>query len=360
MTTPLFDELEDWDRDLHWHFFIPTPAYYDFTDANGRDPQTSAEAGPLFIHLRVPKIWEVGAIASIAERQVEGLLNGLRDKSGKPVLEAQKKTGRVVLDLLNLNIMPQAFAPAVESAANRKFFFDRPIETAAEKSMEPWARSGAYTSRTVRAAGEATRHLPRELQLSPKQLEALIRGYLNTWGMYGLTLADAAFFDDVPQLRPDQYPLVRRFYRQHPARNTRHVTELYDAIEAATAARRTMRFMDKTHRPELADEMEHRRENSMYSQMQFANNQMRAFRAETGRILTARSLEQVQAIANEYSTEPDKKRFVRRLKRSDDWNDLPALKRSLLEFWVAERNAFAESVVKDVKAQSRDLRLESR
>ncbi len=80
-------------------------------------------------------------------------------------------------------------------------------------------------------------------------MEALVRGYLGTWGLYGLTAADAMFYDDVPELRVDQYPLVRRFYSQQPARHSRYVGELYDAIRAANEARRTMRHMDRANRP---------------------------------------------------------------------------------------------------------------
>ncbi|MCH8336629.1 MAG: Holliday junction resolvase RuvX, partial [Proteobacteria bacterium] len=40
--------------------------------------------------------------------------------------------------------------------------FDRPIETQAEKDMQPWARSGPYSSRTLRAYGEnVARHMPK-------------------------------------------------------------------------------------------------------------------------------------------------------------------------------------------------------
>ncbi len=55
------------------------------------------------------------------------------------------------------------------------------------KELQPWARAGPGTSRTLRALGEATRKLPTEFQASPAQVEALLRGYANTWAMYGLT-----------------------------------------------------------------------------------------------------------------------------------------------------------------------------
>ena len=39
-----------------------------------------------------------------------------------------------------------------------------------------------------------------------------------------------------------------------------------------------------------------------------------------------------------------------RLRRSKDWRNIGALKRELIEMWLAERNAFAERVVRDMKA----------
>ena len=350
---PLYDQLEDWDRDLHWHVYLPTPAYYDFTKRMGRDPETAKEAADLFVHLRFPKIWEVGAIASIAERQAEGLINSVRDKSGKPMVKAQKATGRVLLELFSLNIIPQAVEPIAESIANRIFFLDRPIETKAEQSMQPWARSGPYTSPTIRKLGEWTRHLPREFQISPKKVEALIRGYLHTWGMYGLMTADAAFFDDVPDLRSDQYPLLRRFYQREPARNTKYMREMYDMLKAATEARRTMRHMDRAYRPKLADEIENTPENLAYRQLTRADKFMQGMRAETRRIHTAPDLAETRAIAEGYRREPGRRKTITRIKASKDWNATGSLKRALIEMWVAERNELAERVAKDVKEQRR-------
>ena len=34
------------------------------------------------------------------------------------------------------------------------------------------------------------------------------------------------------------------------------------------------------------------------------------------------------------------------------WRNIGALKRGLIEFWIAERNAFAESVVKDMRTRN--------
>ncbi len=59
----------------------------------------------------------------------------------------------------------------------------------------------------------------------------------------------------------------------------------------------------------------------------------------------------VLAIRNECGLEPDRWKLIAGIKRSKDWRDVGALKRELIEMWIAERNAFAEMMVKDMRAR---------
>jgi hypothetical protein len=306
----------------------------------------------------MPKIWEIGAIASIAERQLQGLLDG-------QAREAQRHSLRVIGDLMNFEYLPQALAPLVEVWANYDRFTGRPIEGQADRELLPFARADAYTPTVLRKLGEeGIRHLPRGVQehglavgaLSPKNIEHLVRGYFNTWGLYGLTMTDAAFFDDRPDLRVDQLPVVRRFYREEPATQTKWVTELYDAIEAATQARRTMRDMAKRYRPDIADELAETTENRAYRQMNFADERMRAFRKEMLVIADAPDLEAVQQMAMARAKRTKNISLVGRAKASGVWRDLGALKRVLIDDVIRERNAFAESVMKDVEQRREGLK----
>ena len=95
--------------------------------------------------------------------------------------------------------------------------------------------------------------------------------------------------------------------------------------------------------------VENKPENLRYGQTQFANKRMRTFRAETARITWAPKLEDVQAIAEEYRREPGRRKAINLIKLSKHWKDIGALKRELIEMWIGERNAFAESVVKDIR-----------
>ncbi len=89
-----------------------------------------------------------------------------------------------------------------------------------------------------------------------------MRGYLHTWAIYGLQIADAAAFDDKTNLPADQYPGLKRFYSQQPARHSPYVSKFYELVKETTEARRTMRQMAKSYRPEIADELEQTPENS--------------------------------------------------------------------------------------------------
>ncbi len=221
-----YQDLPDWDRDSNWHFFVGDQ------------------------HFRYPKIWEIGAVASTAERTLEKLM--AEDPQG-----LGKDFARILSNTFNLNWKPQIVAPLYEQATNRNDFTKSPIETPGMESMQPFLRAKPTTSETLKAAGMATRNLPEGLQVNPARAEALLRGYFNTWAMYGLMLTDKAFFGDkLPEMRADQMPVIRRFVSQEPPQRTKFETEFYDLLGEAKRLHGTMRELDRLGRPDLADEKE--------------------------------------------------------------------------------------------------------
>ena len=223
---PRYQDLNDWDRDANWHFFVGDQ------------------------HFRYPKIWEIGAVASTAERTVDKLMQS--DPAG-----LGKDFARIIGNTFSLNFMPQIVAPLAEQATNRNPFTKAPLETPGMENVQPFLRAKPNTSETMKALGMASRNLPESLQVNPVRAEALLRGYLNTWGMYGLMLSDRAFFGDrQPEMRTDQMPVVRRFYSQEPPQHTRFETQFYDMLGEAKRLQGTMRALDRMGRPEIADEKE--------------------------------------------------------------------------------------------------------
>lgn len=223
---PKYQDLPDWDKDGHWHFFVGDQ------------------------HFRYPKIWEIGAMASLAERTTAAIVDADAEGTGGHF-------ARILGATFNLNYMPQFVAPLAEQATNRNSFTGAPIETPGMENLQPFLRAKPHTSETLRALGMATAELPEWAQLNPARTEALLRGYFNTWAMYGLQLSDQAFFGDkLPTKRWDELPVVRRFYADDPARRTRYETEFYDMLNEAQRLRGTLRELDRLGETPLADAKE--------------------------------------------------------------------------------------------------------
>ena len=125
---PMYQALEDWDKDTNWHIFIPNERWLKFVAQNGRLPHNSYEEAigynpqdgninPYYFHWRMPKVWEVGYVASIAERVGLSTADGtlLTKKSGEDFL-------RIFLSNFRLNPIPQFARPPVELMMNKTFF----------------------------------------------------------------------------------------------------------------------------------------------------------------------------------------------------------------------------------------------
>ena len=285
---PLFDELEDWDRDGHWHFFIPTEAYYEFIERHGRGPQTPEEAADLFVHIRLPKIWEIGAIASISERTVEAI-------SGEDV-DTWNAIRGIFANLFGFEYAPAAIEPIYEQLRNKERFTDSPIVGRGQEGLPAWMQYRATTSETAKWLG-------KQLGVSPLRVEHLIYGYMNTWGRYGLTLMDAAFFDDGPDFRLDQMPVIRRFYRGKPARSTRHVQEFYDMLEAATEARRGLSALRRRRQPQEFQRLADSRDQEADDLLLQAGEGAKELRDMRDRILQAREIAELHEIATVWRDE---------------------------------------------------------
>lgn len=283
---PRYKDLPDWDRDANWHFFVGDQ------------------------HFRWPKIWEIGALSSAAERSTEKIIAADPQGLGKDF-------ARILGATFNLNLMPQIIAPLYEQAANKNSFTKAPIETPGMENVQPFLRSKPGTSETMKAAGMATRDLPEALQVNPARAEALLRGYFNTWALYGLMLTDkAAFGDQLPEKRTDELPVVRRFYSQEPAKHTRYESEFYELLTEAKRLRGTMKELDEMGLRGFADDKEH---------SPLAGE--------------AKPLERAQKSLSGINNEME---AVRR-----DTSLTPAQKRQSLDALTVERNALLKAAVKD-------------
>jgi hypothetical protein len=336
-SNPLYDQLDDWDRDAHWHFFIPRPGADDKTPPAER-----------FVHLRYPKAWELGLVSTLAERTVGAMLG---DQKLAPTAVAMiQAIGHVE----HMDVMPAALAPLYELATNRRQMTGAPIEGQATQELQPWARATSGTSLTARKLGEAERKLPTSLQVSPQAIDTLIQGYLNNWGATALWLSDTAIQaaqGGPPKAsgRLDDLPLVHRFLEQEPAKSTRYVRMYFEALNEATQARQTMRTMDQTGRTDIAGELEHTPENMDRDQLVRMDKTMAAIRRDTEAITTAPNLAATQKLALERAQMLRDNGLMPRLQRDGTWRDVGALKRWMLDSLMAERNDLARATMQDIE-----------
>lgn len=340
---PLYQRLEDWDKDSFWHLFIPKKEALSAAIQNGSMAVENPE--DLYHHFRLPKPWEVGMIGSMAERTMEGFLEG------KPV-EWGANMFRIVRQMFRYDVLPAGGQILLDQYSNNLSFFNRPIETPAMQKLEPWARSGPYNSRTLRWMGEkGIRQLPKGLQVSPARLEALLRGFFNGWAATGLQIADGMFFDDVPALRLEDYPGIASFYRQEPARHTKYETMFYDMVKNANEARRTIREMDRTYRTGYADELENSPDNKEYKFLTHAEKVVQDYRREMMDIIYMPDLDTTRKYAADLAHDQEFSKPIYKIMKGESWKKLPLLKRDLLELWIKKRNLYLEEVVKDSKKE---------
>ncbi len=227
---PRYQELPDWVRDLHWVIFVP-----------GSDE-------PYLI----PKGFEFGAIfATIPER----MFDGIAEKHGEKFADAMLN---IVGDQLSMNPIPQAVKPLVELDRNRSFFFDKPIVPADLKAVKPSEQFRPWTSETM---SEMARLLSEHsgVEVSPMEAEHLVRGYLGTIGMYALDVADMMVRSvsdkgSSPSTRLDEIPVVRRFLRIQPLRNTRYQADFYDLLGATREVVATFnKVLSEARKPNLSE-----------------------------------------------------------------------------------------------------------
>ncbi|MEH6525911.1 MAG: LPD38 domain-containing protein [Sneathiella sp.] len=327
---PLYQDLEDWDKDTNWHFFVPK-----------LDEPADAPIEERFHHFRFPKLWEIGAVSSIAERTMETI------ETGDPVKGA-KHVGDVVLSTFGLEYIPQAIAPFYEVYANKNRFTGRPVEGMAQQAVQEWARANLSTSQTLRKAGETVRDVPILNKISPVQAQHLLRGYFNTWATYGLSISDAIFFDNAPDLRVDQYPVIKRFYRQNPSRSSKAVGEFYDALKEATETRRTIKQLLLSDREAMAREQEFTEANRLYKPLTNASKFMRGFGGEIKKVYNTKDLSATQELAKKQS-KIGKGNLVVKAQRAGAWRSMGALKAMMIDNLVTKRNDFAKKVIEDMR-----------
>jgi hypothetical protein len=104
--------------------------------------------------------------------------------------------------------------------------------------------------------------------MSPKRLEYLVNGYFGTVGMYTLGLSDLAvraMMDEPPrpEMRLDDMPIIKSFYRVDPARATVFESDLYKMREQVNEAYSSVEALKKEGNFDAADKAAERDQASL-------------------------------------------------------------------------------------------------
>lgn len=223
---------EDWDRNNFWWFKLGGTAF------------------------RIPKPFEIGAIATLAERSAEYLMDD--EMTGK-----RFRTQLLTLlgDNLSMNPIPQAFKPMLDVYSNRDSFTDRPIETMGMERLKSEYRmreGSSMVARGASTAANAVTGLIGKEALSPVQIDHLIRGYFGWLGTFVVSASDivarpAASQPD--QAAPDYWKRATGAMvsdlRDAPSR---YVSQMYSQAKEIEEAYATWRELVKTGKADDAAE----------------------------------------------------------------------------------------------------------
>lgn len=223
---------EDWDRDGFWWFKFGGTAF------------------------RIPKPFEVGALATLAERGVELFTNDefTAKRFGSRVMH-------LLGDNLSMNPIPQAVKPLLDVYANKDSFSGRPIESMGMERLQSEYRFNVNTSMVARGASSAMNAVTRTVgseALSPVQIDSMIRGYFGWLGTFVVAGADMAvrpLTNEPARPQADYLKVVTQgFLKTLPEPSSKYVSAMYDQAKVMEQAYATHRQLLKEGKPDEARE----------------------------------------------------------------------------------------------------------
>ena len=229
-----YRKLEEWEKDTYWNFFIGG------------------------MHWRIPKPFEVGAIATMAER----LLQQAIDDKATGKLFAQR-LWHALTQTFSFSPVPHMFQPVLDVYSNVDAFTGRPIESTGMHRLSKGLRTRATTTAPAHALSAVSRVFGDEfpLAVSPIQADHLIAGYLGQVGAWGAGMVDtmwrAANGESQPAKHWHEYQPIRRFYRDldTPAAYTRYSTIFYEGLREAGKAYADVKELQELGRMDEAREV---------------------------------------------------------------------------------------------------------
>jgi len=219
-----FKKRDDWDRDNFWWFRLPGMDYA----------------------FRIPKPFEIGAFGTLIERSMDQIYD--QGAEGKDFVKALE---RMVTDTFAFNL-PQVIKPMVDIYANRDSFTGSPIESAGMERLSKAERITDNTSPLAIALGGLSNvFLPEKMELSPVQVDYLIKGYFGWMGAQASWVSHYAVMPFQEGTKPDNKwtdTMSAGFVRSLPATQSRYVNAFYENSKEISQA-----YADMRHYAEIGD-----------------------------------------------------------------------------------------------------------
>ena len=306
-----YRDLEEWDKDAQWHVF----------------PSTFGLEGDW--HITLPKPFEVGAIATIAER--------LYDQAFDDEATAELFRDRLVhmfLDTFSFNPIPQMFSPAFDLATNKDSFTGRDIETQGMERLSPTRRRRSSTTATAVGISELMNATLGQVAgdkavLSPVQIDYLIQNYLGWVGATASAGLSGIYDAAAGKSKPTQYftelQPVRSFYRDTSRPGyQKYTTEFYKLYRDVNTLAADLADMQKLGETDAIDKFLADPEHQAKLGLRKTLNQVQRQLSGMNR--------QMQVISADDTMDPD-------------------LKRKRLDLIKEQKNLLTEQVMRDVKRQ---------
>lgn len=164
---PRYQELQDWDKDLFWHFWVGDK------------------------HFRLPIPFELGVMFKVIPERIARLASG----EERPLRELGKTAWENISPIPKPLETLTALAPLVQAFGNQNAL-GGPIVPKREEGLLPEDQAGPYTSHLAQKVAKIPfvkkNYLTDDILGSPRKVDHLIQGYLGSLGKYGSQLVDEA------------------------------------------------------------------------------------------------------------------------------------------------------------------------
>lgn len=173
--------------------------------------------------IKIPKPFELGVLYGTS---VERMLQWMDDKEHGRKGIGFKGYGERVADVLTPSVMPTAFIPIAEWAANYSFWRQKSIVPQAQQDLPDALQYGQNTSAVAKGIGSL-------FNVSPYKVDNTIRGYGGNLATLGLTAIDAATGETANRPAKHWYemPEINKFTAT-PYQGSNSVQRVYDDFDA--------------------------------------------------------------------------------------------------------------------------------